>query len=53
MFQGIRCRLGWHTWGALEGDSWGGFHTCTLCQKTKRFNADHPPDAHDPLGGSK
>ena len=52
-FQAIRCRVGWHTWGPLEGDNWGGFHTCTYCKKSKRLDSAHPAEAHDHLGGSK
>ena len=51
-FQAIRCRLGRHTWGPLEGDNWGGFHTCTFCKTSKRMSSDHPAEAHDHLGGS-
>ena len=50
MLQKIRCRLGWHRWGPLEGDNWGGFHTCTDCTKSKRFKAAHAPESHDGLG---
>jgi hypothetical protein len=50
MFQGVRCKLGKHKWGPLQGDNWGGFHTCTYCGKSKRFKSDHPPEAHDHLG---
>lgn len=49
MLQGIRCKVGWHMWGPLEGDNWGGFHTCTYCGTTKRFKTEHPPEAHDHL----
>jgi hypothetical protein len=50
MFQGVRCKLGKHKWGPLQGDNWGGFHTCTYCGKSKRFKSDHPPESHDHLG---
>lgn len=46
----IRCKVVGHRWGPLEGDNWGGYHTCGRCGRTKRFAADHPPEAHDHLG---
>ena len=53
MLQGLRCKLGRHRWGPLEGDNWGGYHTCTYCGASKRFKSEHPPEAHDHLGINK
>jgi hypothetical protein len=49
MLQGIGCKLGWHRWGPLEGDYWGGFHTCTYCDNTKRLPSEHQPEMHDKM----
>jgi hypothetical protein len=51
LLQAIECKLGRHHWGPLEGDNWGGFHTCTYCKKSKRLTSDHRADAHDHLEG--
>ena len=53
MLQGLRCKFGRHRWGPLEGDNWGGYHTCTYCGASKRFKSEHPPEAHDHLGINK
>jgi hypothetical protein len=50
MFQALLCRLGRHRWGDLEGDNWGGLHTCQSCGKSKRYRSEHPPESHDQLG---
>ena len=49
LIQAIECKLGRHKWGPLEGDNWGGFHTCTYCKKSKRLTSDHQAEAHDHL----
>ena len=51
VLQAIECKLGRHDWGPLEGDNWGGFHTCTYCKKSKRLTSDHRADAHDHVDG--
>jgi hypothetical protein len=49
MLQGIRCKLGMHKWGPLEGDQWGAHHKCRWCWKVKRIPSGHQPEAHDKL----
>jgi hypothetical protein len=50
MFQAVRCKLGMHRWGGLQGDTWGAFHKCEWCLKIKRVGDPPPPEAHDRLG---
>jgi hypothetical protein len=49
MLQGVRCKMGMHKWGPVQGDAWGAFHKCHWCLKVKRLGSDHQADAHDKL----
>ncbi len=49
ILQDVRCKVGLHRWGALQGDNWGAYHQCEYCGKKKRLgSSDHRPDMHDP-----
>ena len=50
MLTRMRCLVTGHRWGAIEGDSWGGYHTCTRCGRSKRFDSEHHAESHDHLG---
>ncbi len=46
----IRCRLGWHTYGSIEGDDRGAHKTCSHCGHVQQFDTNRPPEMHDHLG---
>jgi hypothetical protein len=48
--QGIRCRLGWHRYGRIEGDDRGAHQACEYSADAKQLDTHRPPEAHDHLG---
>ena len=43
----FRCRLGWHSYGPIEGDDLGAHQTCAFCQRTRKVDTHQPPEMHD------
>jgi hypothetical protein len=48
--QSVRCRLGWHKYGRIEGDDRGAHQICGYCEHVKHVDTHRPPEAHDHLG---